>query len=293
MKTIAYICSQVTISGSPNRRKDAFEHDRTLDVLRPAFLDRELDIVEVCWDDEQADWSEFAGAIIGTTWDYWDRASLFLDTLERIESQTRLFNCASTVRWNSHKGYLRDLATDGAKLIPTIWIEAPSADAIGEAFDVLDCDDMVVKRQVGAGATGQFRLKRGDAIPEMPFPMMAQPFFPSIQTEGEMSLIFIDGKFSHALIKKAKEGDYRIQSNYGGYEEAIEPSSDDLLAAEKVVGSVSPMPLYARVDMLRSESDELYLMELELIEPYLFPVEGPELGTRMAEAVSRRLGGGD
>ena len=289
MKKIAYICSQCTISDSPNRRSDAFEHDLTLDALRPEQEKRGLQLKEVCWDDSHANWADFELAIIGTTWDYWQRHDLFLQTLESIETKTRLCNSSAMVRWNSNKRYLIELAARGAKLIPTEWIQNPTKAAIENAFAVLGCDDMVVKRQIGAGADGQHRLKRGDVIPDLNRPMMAQPFFPSIKTEGEMSLIYIDGQFSHALIKRAVAGDYRIQSSYGGTEQPYDPSQKDLAMAKSVLDVLDEVPLYGRVDMLRGESGELYLMELELIEPYLYPVEGPGLGSQLAEAVKRRL----
>ena len=98
------------------------------------------------------------------------------------------------------------------------------------------------------------------------------------------------GEFCHALIKRAQPGDYRIQSSYGGREEVLHPSADDLVAARAILGTLDETPLYGRVDMLRGEDGGLLLMELEVIEPYLYPKEGPELGERMAAAVARRLG---
>lgn len=260
-----------------------------MDSFRPEFESQDMSLVEVCWDDPDADWSSFDLALIGTAWDYWDRKDLFLETLDKIESITTLCNSASIVRWNTNKKYLQALESRGARLIPTQWIQDPTREAIEQAFDSLCCDDMVVKRQVGAGADGQFRVKRGQEIPPMNKPMMAQPFLYSIETEGELSFIYIDGQFSHALLKRAASGDYRIQSTYGGTEEAVLPEPEDLTSAAAILNSLDVMPLYARVDMIRSESGSLLLMELELIEPYLYPVEGPALGRRMAEAVAKRL----
>ena len=289
MKNIAFLCCQTTISGSAIRRSDAHEHDHTLAAFRPELRQRDIVITEVCWDDANVDWSAFDAVIIGTTWDYWDRHDLFLETLDSIEKSTKLFNSSAMVRWNSNKQYLKELAESGTNLIPTQWIDEPSASNIEAAFELLDSDDIVVKRQVGAGADGQHRLTRGEAIPELTSPMMVQPFFPSIQTEGELSMIYIDGEYSHALIKRAVNGDYRIQSMYGGTEEATTPNDDDLTQARHVLNSLDEMPLYARVDMLRADSGSLYLMELELIEPYLYPIQGPDLGRLMAEAIERRL----
>ena len=257
--------------------------------LVPAFAEKGMSVVDVAWDDPDADWGSFGAAIIGTTWDYWDRIDEFLGTLESIGKRTRLFNSAGMVRWNSRKTYLKDLESKGARLIPTLWMDKVTAEAATGAFDTLGSDDLVFKRQVGAGARDQFRLKRGEAIPTVAHPMMVQPFLNMIQVEGEISFIFIDGQFSHALIKRAANGDYRIQSEYGGREEPIVPSLQDLAAAQAIMDALDQTPLYGRVDMLRAEDGQLLLMELELIEPYLYPIEGPELGRRMAAAVAREL----
>jgi hypothetical protein len=291
MKKIAYLASRVTLPGSPIRRTDAFEHDFMMDALRGPFEARGFRVEDVAWDDAKADWAGYAAVIIGTTWDYWDRLDEFLAALERIEGQTRLFNGSALVRWNARKTYLRRLETKGAKLIPTLWLDVADEAAARSAFDTLGADDLVFKRQVGAGAKDQHRLKRGEPIPEMRHPMMVQPFLKMIQEEGELSFIFIDGEFCHALIKRAQPGDYRIQSTYGGREEKITPSTDDLAAARAIIRTLDEPPLYGRVDMLRGPDGGLLLMELEVIEPYLYPIEGPELGERMAAGVARRLGG--
>lgn len=289
MTKIAYLASRVTLPGSLVRRTDAFEHDLMMDALRGPFAARGLTLEDLSWDDPKADWASYDAAIIGTTWDYWDRLDEFLETLRRIESQTQLFNPVALVEWNIRKTYLRELEAKGARLIPTVWLDTVDDASARAAFDTLGAADVVFKRQVGAGAKGQHRLIRGEAIPEMPHAMMAQPFLPMIQQEGELSFIFIDGDFSHALVKRAQPGDYRIQSTYGGREEKIAPSADDLAAAHAIIAALDEAPLYGRVDMLRGADGGLLLMELEVLEPYLYPVEGPELGERMAAGVARRL----
>ncbi|MEO0606807.1 MAG: hypothetical protein AAFY82_01140 [Pseudomonadota bacterium] len=290
MTVIAYLSSKVTLPGSPLRRPDAFEHDRMMTALRAPFEAHGMAIEDVDWADETQDWSRFAAALIGTTWDYWNDPARFIETLERIERQTRLFNASETVRWNSDKRYLQGLQRRGAKTIPTLWIDRVDSSACAQVFVDLDCQDLVFKRQIGAGADGQFRLTPNDPCPDMPHPMMVQPFQKAIQTEGEYSFIFIDGGFSHALLKQAKSGDYRIQSAYGGVETKITPSDADLASAKAILDLLDTPPLYARVDMLRGADDGMLLMELELIEPYLYPLEGPELGPLLAAAMAKRLG---
>lgn len=289
MMKIAYLASKATLPGSPTRRSDAFEHDRMMDALRGPFVEKQMQVIDVDWADPHQDWTEFAAVIVGTTWDYWDHHDTFLETLKRIETSTRLFNSAALVQWNSHKGYLRSLEAKGARLIPTLWIDQVDAANAADAFAQLGSEDLVFKRQVGAGADGQYRLSPTSALPDMPHPMMVQPFLSRIQEEGEFSFIFIDGRFSHALLKTAKSGDYRIQSTYGGQETPITPDQADLADAEAVLKFLDETPLYARVDMLRGDDGRLLLMELELIEPYLYPLEGPDLGPMMADAIHRLI----
>jgi hypothetical protein len=119
---------------------------------------------------------------------------------------------------------------------------------------------------------------------------MIQPLIPAIVTEGEFSFLFIDGVFSHALVKRAAEGDYRIQEAYGGRSLRVEPSPPDRARASAVLEALAEAPLYARVDMVRGADGGLLLMELEVLEPYLFPAEGPSIGVMLAAALKRRLG---
>jgi hypothetical protein len=286
---IAYIASDVTLPGSTIRRGDGFEHDHMMALLQAGFSEIGGSIMDVSWSDPQADWSSYDAAIIGTAWDYWDRLEEFLATLGHIASATRLYNPLELVHWNIHKTYLRDLEARGAKLIPTLWIDQMTEQKARAAFRDLQSEDLVFKRQIGAGAFDQHRLRAGDPIPAMTHPTMVQPFLPMIETEGELSFIFIDGELSHALIKRAAPGDYRIQSLYGGVETAIVPDGEDVRAARAVLDTLDDTPLYARVDMLRDGEGGLLLMELELIEPYLYPVQGPDIGRLLASAVRKRL----
>ena len=294
-----YLSSQATVPDAEDagveRRGDAFEHDQMMDALRGALLQARGETAQfddIAWDDPAADWSSYDAVMIGTTWDYWDRKSEFLAKLEEIDGKTALFNPLSLVEWNLHKSYLRDLETKGARILPTLWLDKADEAAALAAFDDLGSDDLVFKRQVGAGAEGQFRLARGAPVPDMPHPMMVQRFEPAILSEGEQSYIFIDGQFSHALTKHAASGDYRIQSSYGGHEKTLHPDGSDLEAASKILKALDMVPLYARIDMLRASDGGLMLMELEMVEPFLYPLQGPDLGKRVVAALVQQTGKG-
>ena len=291
---IGFLTCPGTMPGSPVRRDDAFEHDLQVDAIRPALAARGGTLIEIDW---RAPLEAFDGCqlvLVGTPWDYWDFEQEFLDKLDALEGAgIAVCNPPALVRWNSRKTYLRDLAERGAATIPTLWVEQPTAAEIESAFDQFGCDSIVAKRQVGAGAEGQ-SIHRKSEVPAdwtMQHPAMIQPYLPQIASEGEYSFLFIDGEFSHALIKRPAAGDYRVQSLYGGTEEAIAPDAGDLAAAKAIVDALPHgTPLYARIDMVRSADGGLLLMEAELIEPYLYPLQGPELGPRLAEAIARRIG---
>ena len=293
MKTVAFLACETTLPGSGQRRADAFEHDMMVGALEPALATAGLRFSVIDW---EAPLTEFSGVdlvLLGTAWNYQDKSEAFLTKLEALEAQgINVCNSSQVVRWNIEKTYLRELADLGAATIPTLWRETVTFKGAQEAMEVFETDRVVVKRQIGAGAEGQELLVRG-SLPDSKWNFghaaMLQPFLPAIAEEGELSFIFVDGKLSHALRKSAAKGDYRIQSLYGGTESPHTPSEDEAAAAHAIIEALPfETPLYARIDMLRSGSD-LLLMEAELIEPYLYPEQGPELGERLAKAISKRL----
>lgn len=292
---IAFLACAATLPGSPTRRLDAFEHDHQIGALRDGLAGR-AEVLEFDWRGPIEPIAECRLALLGTAWDYTDHPAEFLARLEALEAAgVEVCNPPQVVRWNADKHYLEDLAARGAPAIPTLWHADPGEADIAAAFDHFGCDRLVVKRRVGAGAVGQFSFTRGDAALsgwQMRTAAMIQPFLPAIQNEGELSLIFLGGQFSHALWKRAVAGDYRIQSLYGGTEHAVRPEAADLARAEAVMAMLpfEQPPLYARIDMVRGLDGQLALIEAELIEPYLYPRQDAGFGTRFAEAVLARLG---
>lgn len=294
MPRIAFLSCPDTLPGSPTRRPDAFEHDLLFAAVEAGLAGR-AELVAIDWRAPLDELTSFDLAYLGTPWDYTEGREEFLARLDALEAAGMpVCNSAAVVRWNSDKLYLRELAEKGAPSIPTLWPERVTPADIHAAFDHFGTDRVVVKRRVGAGAIGQDSFTRAAPPPpdwRMDQQGMIQPFLPAIASEGEYSLIFIDGAFSHALLKRAKPGDYRIQTLYGGREEAIEPAPADLALAEQVMVLLpfDAPPLYARIDMVRLPSGELALIEAEAIEPYLYPEQDDGFGARMAEALLRRI----
>ncbi|MFC0590026.1 hypothetical protein ACFFF7_11425 [Novosphingobium aquiterrae] len=291
---IAFLACPTTLPGSPTRRPDAFEHDLLIEALREGLGTRG-EVTAIDWRAPLDELGHFDLAYLGTPWDYTEAKDEFLDRLDALEAAgVVVANPAAVVRWNADKLYLKELAERGVPSIPTLWPDSAGPAAIAAALDHFGADRVVVKRRVGAGAIGQDSFSR-DALPAATWridqPAMIQPFLAAIQHEGELSFIFIDGAFSHGLIKQAAKGDYRIQSLYGGIEVPLNPAPADRAAAEAVMAALpfDQPPLYARIDMVRLDDGELAVIEAELIEPYLYPQQGLQFGRLLADGMLKRI----
>ena len=293
MTAIGFLACETTLPGSKTRREDAFEHDNMIAAIEPALQARGWELRVVDW---EAPLDAFDGMdliMLGTSWNYADRAQTFLSKLEALEARgITVCNAPEIVRWNITKTYLRELAERGARTIPTMWLDSVGAAQAKAAFEQFGCEKLVVKRQVGAGAEGQELLQRGAVPADWHFehPAMVQPFLSAIAEKGELSFLMFDGAFSHCVRKLPASGDYRIQSLYGGTELTHQPSDEEIAQVRAIIEALPfPAPLYARIDMLEDDEGRLMVMEAELIEPYLYPEQGPMLGENLANAIAKRL----
>ena len=297
-REIALLTAANLMSGAPDRRLDAHLFDVQFAILRDGLAPHGLALTPVRWMDPGQDWNRFTAVMVNCAWDYQDDHEVFLSTLDHVAAMgIPVFNDPAIIRWNIRKTYLKEFEAKGVATIPTLWCDAPTdADILG-ALDAFGASDVILKRQVGGGAREQVRYTSSNIpapgpIMDRPIldrPGMIQPFIPAIATEGEFSFLFIDGDFSHAVLKRPKTGDYRIQAAYGGDSQAITPTPEDRTAAQRVIDHLPLHPLYARVDMVRGAGGNLLLMELEVLEPYLFPADGPQIGLMLGSALARRL----
>ena len=208
--------------------------------LHEALEQRRVRIDRPAWDDFSYDWSAVDACLIRTTWDYTTRVDDFIAWADRIARETLLFNPPDVIRWNVHKTYLRDLEAKGVPVIPTIWCE-PGAGTAGASLDALadaGWSRAFIKPAVGATAAGTMRFdvneldrpaarRHLDALHAAGQTALIQPYLDAVETEGEVSAIFIDGRISHGVRKIPVPGDYRVQDDYGATDEPYEFSEDD------------------------------------------------------------------
>lgn len=199
-------------------------------------------------------------------------------------------NPAEVLRWNSDKAYLARLADRGVPIPPTRWTDGVTQEQVDAAFAETGAPVLIVKPTVSAGAFRTLRLTPGEVLSDAPEgAAMIQPYLKSIETEGETSLLFFGGRFSHAVNKRPVAGDFRIQVQFGGLYTAVTPDAAAMALAQQVLAAIDEPLLYARIDMARDDDGRWVLMEVELIEPDFYLDHDPANGAGFAEAVKARL----
>jgi hypothetical protein len=268
------------------------DDDRSL--LQP-LRDHGIHATAAIWSDPNCDWAAYDMVVIRSCWDYHLRVSEFVSWIDSLEArQIKVWNAPSTIRWNVNKTYLRELEAKGIAIVPTLWFDSAKRISLSDELCQAGWDKAVIKPRISATAhrtklisTEQAEdaqtlfdeLRNGPGV-------MVQKFVESITREGEWSLIFFNGKFSHAVVKTPKAGDFRVQHDFGGKEKLAMPPAFVLKAAEDIIDHV-PDTLYARVDGV-VENHKFLLMELELIEPALFLTNSPGAAEKLAAAIASR-----
>ncbi|NOT46152.1 MAG: hypothetical protein HOP17_00180 [Acidobacteria bacterium] len=247
----------------------------------------------ISWRDKSIDWNGYEAVILRTTWDYQQEPEEFIHALAAIDaSSARLENPLDMVRWNLSKKYLRDIEGRGCRIVPTIWNQTYTEEYFSRWRQLLGTDELIIKPLISATAQHTYRLKRYDDSLAETFrtrDFMVQPFMPAIVTEGEYSLFYFGGEFSHAINKAPKAQDFRVQEEHGGLITAFEPEARLLKVGRKALALIEQELLYARADFVRDSNDEFALMELELIEPALYFRMDPRSPELFAKQFDRRM----
>lgn len=282
-----------------------WEHDD--EPLHAALAGRGAELAHPSWDDDAVDWTAYDVVLVRTTWNYQEHIGAFERWIERVDAATRLWNPAPVLAWNVRKTYLRELEAAGVPIVPTVWLArgqgAASLD-VAAAVAAAGATRGFLKPVVGATARETLRfasdeagLAAARAHVERLLPhedLMLQPYLPSVETEGELSAIVLDGQLTHGVRKVPVPGDYRVQDDFGAHDEPFTFDARDLDTVERALDFVrsrfeldAPL-LYARADFLRADDGRLALNELELVEPSLFFRHGPRAAERLADALCAR-----
>ena len=280
----------VTCAAYPNLFDDDLLLARALEQLG-------ISPVPAIWNDAGIDWMSFAALVIRTPWDYFERAAEFRAWLDaRIASGVLMCNAGDILDWNYDKGYLLDLEAAGVPLVPTISIRRGGQANVEALARARGWNEIVVKPTISGGAYRTYRFFVDDAAAyakEIDDTLadrgvLVQPFLSEILSDGELSLLFFDGVFSHAVRKRPRRGDYRVQFQFGGTTERVEVEPALVAQARVCVLAAPSLPVYARVDGVVKDGRFL-LMELEVFEPLMFLACHPEAPGRFARAVQGRV----
>lgn len=266
------------------------------ELVREALAARGATAEPVVWDGPDPGWDAYDLCLVRSTWDYHDAYPEFLRWARTVGAATALRNPADVIAWNSEKTYLRELERAGVPIVPTLWVERGEGLDIEVALAERGWSQAVIKPVVDLGAKNLHRVRAGAGEAEAAIETvmarggaMVQPFLPSLEAEGELSLIYVDGEITHAVRKRPARGDFRVQSIWGGTMAPAEAGPREREIGAQALAQLDEVPLYARVDLVAGPGRDLCLIELELIEPNLYLVTHPPAATMLAEAALLRI----
>jgi hypothetical protein len=263
-----------------------------------ALRARGLAAEAVCWDDPAADWRRFAAVIVRSCWDYTERLDEFLAWADRVAELTALWNPAALVHWNARKTYLRELGERGVDIVPCAWPAPGDPASLADLIEGRGWDEVVVKPIVSASAADTWRIDRaGRADGQVILDRLrrgrgavVQPFLPEITSAGEWSFVFFAAiGYSHAVCKRPRPGDFRVQLEHGGTIRRRQPPPALLAQARAAAGALPGPWLFARVDGVEI-AGRLQVMEIECIEPELFLAGDAAAAGRFADAIAAVVG---
>jgi glutathione synthase/RimK-type ligase-like ATP-grasp enzyme len=271
--------------------RDLTPDDRS---IVPVLAARGVEVVPVVWTEPLP--ARLDGLLLRSTWDYHLALAKFLGWIDAVEAAgLPLFNRPATIRWNVDKKYLLEVAARGIPVVPTRHAAQGSGVALPALLQQAGWTEGVVKPSVSGGAYGTWRASASQrdaarfARQLETMDCLVQPFLPELVSQGEWSLLFFRGRFSHAVLKRPRRGDFRVQEEFGGVFGPAEAPPPVIEAATVALDASGQETLYARVDgVVRNGRFEV--MELELVEPTLFFATSPEAAERFGDALVEALG---
>ncbi len=264
-------------------------------LLQAALLQLGISSVRVDWSRPDIDWSQFRCAVFRSTWDYFDKQSEFQKWLSFVKTQTRLCNDARLIFWNMDKHYLADLEARGVTTVPSRFIERGSSANLLMLLKETGWNEAIIKPCISGAARHTYRFDpdKASSLEAIMEPLLLeesfllQPFQESILRDGEDTLMFFGNRFTHAVRKVAKPGDFRVQDDHGGKVYHHVATDEQIEFAQRALAACEPAPAYGRVDLVRDNQGNFAVMELELIEPELWLRNHPPSAMAFAESIAK------
>jgi len=247
-------------------------------LVQEALESENLKTVKKDWNDSNFNWSKTKTALFRSTWDYFDQFSNFQKWLQYVNDKCILINSYQHITWNLDKHYLLDLKKWGLPVPESVFVNKRSNTILKNIATEKKWNHIVIKPTISGAARHTYRLQNeeienfqeewGKLTKKEDF--IVQEFQNNVIKKGEIALMLFGGEYSHAVLKKAKKGDFRVQDDFGGTVEIFNPSREIIELAEKSIKKLNPTPLYARVDIILDNNHQAAIIELELIEPELW-----------------------
>jgi hypothetical protein len=260
-----------------------------------ALIDLGVRVDPVCWDDAAVDWLAFDAVVVRSTWDYHHRVSEFHAWIDRLDAAgARLWNPPHVLRWNTDKRYLATVSHPHLRPPATEMLRRGSRVDLRALLEARGWDETVLKPAISADGFSTGRTSREDAPASQAIvdamlshgDVVLQRMVPEIRSNGEISMMFFRGAFSHAVSKRPQAGEFRVQERLGGQITRTDPPQDLVGYASSLLDTHAPGCLYARVDAVIA-ADRYVLMEIELVEPSLYLQHDPRAAAAFALAIRR------
>ncbi len=267
------------------------------DLVKKALEKKGLKVIRTYWDNPNFDFSTAKIVLFRTIWDYFQRFEEFSKWLDETQDKTTFINSPELIRWNIDKNYLQDLKNKGINIPETLFIKKGDKRKLADLQEFAKWEKIVLKPAVSGAGRHTYKLtleniEEHEAIYKKLIDkedMLFQEYQENITEKGEIAFIVFNGKFSHAILKKSKKGEFKVQDYFGGTVHNYTPTNEEIIFAEKVVSVCEPKPLYARVDVMQDKNNKPIIGEIELIEPELWFRLHPEAADLLAEAIFQKL----
>ena len=262
-------------------------------LLKDALVSKGVSVERTNWDNPDYNFAKTDAIVFRTIWDYFERYVEFSVWLEKVSKLTTVINPLSLIQWNIDKHYLADLSEKGISVMESVFVNTGKHQSLKTVCIENGWSDIVIKPAISGAAMHTYKILASEiSHNEALFKklveerdMLVQEFQTTIMTMGETSLMVFNGKFTHAILKRTKEGEFRVQDDFGGTVHAYEPTASEIALAEKAFAVCNPKPAYGRADIVWDAQGNPMISELEIIEPELWVRNYPESATNFAEGI--------